>query len=163
MKLMGIESPTIASPTPTKFTPSAMPVDQGNSMSFSPPQPTGGSRSRWSLFGGIAPGASSETSSIHSTPSMQGSPRPSVGEERPSNLTQEALAHAEAQNSLAALDAHEQALSAEMARGAGGGFTEIARRGTGQGRRSRRSRASGAGSGSGSTVWSAGIEDEGED
>ncbi|KIM85343.1 hypothetical protein PILCRDRAFT_817347 [Piloderma croceum F 1598] len=160
MKLMGIESPT---PTPTNAIPPTMPVDQGNSMSFSPPQPTGGSRSRWSLFGGITPGASSETSSIHSTPSMHGSPRPSVGEERPSNLTQEALAHAEAQNSLAALDAHEQALSAEMARGAGGGFTEIARRGTGQGRRSRRSRASGAGSGSGSTVWSAGIEDEGED
>jgi hypothetical protein len=161
MKLMGIESPTIA--TPTDATPSAIPVDQRDSMSFSPPQLTGGGRSRWSLFGGVAPGGSSETSSIYSTPSMHGSPRPSVGEERPSNLTQEALAHAEAENSLAALDAHEQALSAEMARGAGGGFTEIARRGTGQGRRSRRSRASGAGSGSGSTVWSAGIEDEGED
>jgi len=161
MKLMGIESPTIASPTPTHATLSATPVDQANLTSFSPPQPTGGGRSRWSLFGGVAPRAGSETSSIHSTLSMHGSPRPSIGEERPSNLTQEALAHVEAENSLAALDAHEQALSAEMARGAGGGFTEIARRGTGQGRRSRRSRTSGAGSGS--TVWSAGIEDEGED
>ena len=165
MKLMGIEAPTVASPTPTLTTPtqSTALMDQGSStMSLSSPQPTGG-RSRWSLFGGVAPRASSETSSINSTPSMHGSPRPSVGDERPSNLTQEALAHAEAENSLAALDAHEQALSAEMARGAGGGFTEIARRGTGQGRRNRRSRASGAGSGSGSTVWSAGIEDEGED
>jgi hypothetical protein len=157
MKLMGIDHPTVASPTPTATTQSTVPMDQGSSTS--PPQATGGSRSRWSFFGG-APRANSETSSIHSTPSIHGSPRPSVGDERPSNLTQEALAHAEAENTLAALDAHEQALSAEMARGAGGGFTEIVRRGTGEGRRGKRSRASGAGSGSGSTVWSAGIEDE---
>jgi hypothetical protein len=159
MKLMGIDSPTMVSPAPTTAIPSALPADQSSSMSSSPAQPTGTNRSRWSFLGGI-PRASSETSSIHSAPSIHGSPRPSVGEGRPSDLTHEALAHAEAENTLAALDAHEQALSAEMARGAGGGFTEIARRGTGQGRRGKRSRASGAGSGSGSTVWSAGIEDE---
>jgi hypothetical protein len=161
MKLMGIEGPTVSSPTPTNANPSPVLIDQGSVSSSA--QPPGGGRSRWSFFGGVAPRTSSETSSIPSTPSIHGSPRPSVGgDERPSNLTQEALAHAEAENSLAALDAHEQALSAEMARGAGGGFTEITRRGTLQGRKSKRSRASGAGSGSGSTVWSAGIEDEGE-
>jgi len=154
MKLMGIESPTVAASTPTAANPIAVPWDQ-NSMTSSPSPPTGAGRSRWSFFGEAAPRTSSETSSIRSIPSIHGSPRPS-GDERPSNLTQEALAHAEAENTLAALDAHEQALSAEMARGAGGGFTEITRKGTMQGRRSRRSRVSG----SGSTVWSAGIEDE---
>jgi len=111
------------------------------------------------VFGGVPPTAGSETSSIHSTPSIHsGSPRPSFGgEERPSNLTHEALRHVEAENSLAALDAHEKVLSAEIARGASSGFTEIPRRGPGAGR----SRRSGM-SGSGSTVWSAGI-DEGED
>lgn len=158
MKLMGIDQTTVAPPTPTTATP----MEKSNSTSSNSPQPPAG-RSRWSFFGGSAPAASSETSSIHSAPSVHDSPRLSMnGDERPSNLTQEALEHAEAQNSLAALDAHEQALSAEIARGAAGGFTEIARRGTSEGRRSRRSRLSGAGSGSGSTVWSAGI-DESED
>ena len=66
---------------------------------------------------------------------------------------------AEAESSLAALDAHERQLSAEMAKGAGSGFTEIVRRSGGE----RRSRRSGSASGSGSTVWSAGMskhEDE---
>ena len=72
------------------------------------------------------------------------------------HLTQEVLEQAEAESSLAALDAHERQLSAEMAKGAGGGFTEIVRR-SGDRRSSRRS------GGSGSTVWSAGMskhEDE---
>jgi hypothetical protein len=86
----------------------------------------------------------SETSSLHSTHNNP----------EPANLTQEALEHAEAQNKLAALDAHEHALSFEMSKGASGGFTEISPRG-GEGRRSRRSRRSGGGSGS--TVFSAGL------
>jgi len=76
----------------------------------------------------------------------------------PPSLTQEALEHAEAENSLAALDAHERTLSAEIAKGLSSGFTEIAPRRPG-GRRGRRS-AAGSGS-NGSTVWSAG-EDEDE-
>ena len=70
-------------------------------------------------------------------------------------LTQEVLEQAEAENTLAALDAHERQLSAEIAKGSGSGFTEIVRR-NGERRSSRRS-------GSGSTVWSAGMskhEDE---
>ena len=162
-------SPTVTMSTLTTATPPVALVNKGSLTPSSSPQPAAG-RSRWSLFGGAPPRASSETSSNHSAASIHGSPRPSFGDtrpsfgdERPSNLTQEALAHAEAENSLAALDAHEQTLSAEIARGGGGGFTEITRRGTGEGRRSRMSRTSGAGSGSGSTVWSAGIADESED
>jgi len=162
MKLMGIEpsttaSHTIVSATQTAGIPSTLVTDRGTSVPLGSPQQTGGGLSRWSLFGGVAPRTSSETSSNYSS---HGSPRPSSGDERPSFLTQEALAHAEAENSLAALDAHEQALSAEMARGVGGGFTEIARRGTGEGRRSKRSRTSRPGSGSGSTVWSAGNDED---
>jgi len=61
------------------------------------------------------------------------------------------LAQAEAEENLAALDAHERALSAEIAKGASGGYTEISRFGDYRSRRSRRS------GGSGSTVWSAGM------
>jgi len=78
-----------------------------------------------------------------------------LGIDASSGLTTEALARAEAEESLAALDAHERALSAEIARGSGSGFTEISRVG------SRRHRKS---SGSASTVWSAGMgrgDDEG--
>jgi hypothetical protein len=73
----------------------------------------------------------------------------------PSDLTQEALEHAEAENSLAVLDAHERDLGAEIAKGSNGGFTEIAPR---VGRRSRRSPG-----GSGSTVWSAGMSGTGDE
>lgn len=157
MKLMGIEppTPTAASPTPPPL------VQRSSSTSSASLQP---GRSRWSFFGATAQPEDPETVSVHSAPSLGSSPRASIGEDRPTGLlTQEALAQAEAHNSLAALDAHEQVLSAEMARGAGGGFTEIARRGAGEGRRSsRKSRLSGAGSGSGSTVWSAGIDESEE-
>ena len=73
----------------------------------------------------------------------------------PSDLTQEALEHAEAENSLAVLDAHERDLGAEIAKGSNGGFTEIAPR---VGRRSRRSPG-----GSGSTIWSAGMSAAGDE
>ncbi|KAK0506064.1 hypothetical protein EDD18DRAFT_1315602 [Armillaria luteobubalina] len=95
----------------------------------------------------------SETSSLNSSPSLGNGDHARVG----SDLTQEALEQAEAQNSIAALDAHERSLSAEIARGSGSGFTEISPR---SGRRSRRSAG---GSGSGSTVWSAGIGEDGDD
>ena len=88
----------------------------------------------------------SDTSSIQSSPALGGTP----------NLTQEALEQAEAESTIAALDAHERSLSAEIAKGSPGGFTEIVRR-SGDRRSSRRS-------GSGSTVWSAGMsKGEGDD
>ncbi|EJD52179.1 hypothetical protein AURDEDRAFT_111618 [Auricularia subglabra TFB-10046 SS5] len=74
-------------------------------------------------------------------------------------LTAEALEQAEAEQSLAALDAREKAMSAELAKGRSGGFTEMSPRSSlGDEWRSRRSsRRSGGGSGSGSTVFSAGM------
>lgn len=73
-----------------------------------------------------------------------------------SSLTQEALERREAETTLAALDEREKVLSAEIAKGSNGGFTELpARRQRGEGR-SRKSGMS-RGSGSGSTVWSAGM------
>lgn len=71
-------------------------------------------------------------------------------------LTHEALERAEAENSLAALDAHERNLSDEIAKGGSGGFTELGpRNGPGDEWRSKRSRRSAGGSGS--TIWSAGM------
>ena len=86
----------------------------------------------------------SDASSVHSAPSLHG------GIDAPSSLTQEALEQVEAENSLAALDAHERILSLEIAQGTSGRFTEMSPRVGSLGRRSRRS------VGSGSIVWSAG-------
>jgi len=89
----------------------------------------------------------SDSSSVHS-PKVANTP----------GLTQEALEQAEAESSLAALDAHERQLSAEIAKGATGGFTEIVRR-TGDRRSSKKSGESA------STVWSAGLSrhEDGDD
>jgi len=109
---------------------------------------------RISLFGTRS---NSEVSSNQSTPSeLGGNAHVELGFSP--GLTHEALERVEAENSLAALDAHERGLSAEIARGASGGFTEITPRSLGR-RRSRRSAGD-----SGSTVWSAGMSGEtGED
>ena len=158
MKLMGIENPSVTAPTPTNATPHApASLERSDSTSSTSPAPA---RSRWSFFGGSGPAANPETSSLHSTSSIQNSSGPSMGsEDRLSGLTQEALEHVEAENSIAALDAHEKVLSAEIARGASSGFTEIARRSS-ERRKNRRSRMSGGDSASGgSTVWSAGIDE----
>ncbi|KAH9922991.1 hypothetical protein B0H21DRAFT_781494 [Amylocystis lapponica] len=175
MKLMGIEKPvTPASPMQKSYSSPANP----NSATTSD-----ASSSRTSLTGisvtpgtVIAPGtvvspgtaippatasrfsffrrSSSLTASAETSPhsSIHGSPNPSAS--NGPGLTQEALEQAEAESSLAALDAHERNLSAEMSKGASGGFTEIVRRSG-----DRRSRKSGE---SGSTVWSAGMS-KGED
>ncbi|EDR15031.1 uncharacterized protein LACBIDRAFT_300760 [Laccaria bicolor S238N-H82] len=109
---------------------------------------------RISLFGTRS---NSEASSHQSTSSSELAGNAHVGLGFSPGLTHEALERAEAENSLAALDAHERGLSADIARGASGGFTEITPRSLG--RRSRRSAG-----GSGSTVWSAGMSGEaGED
>lgn len=115
--------------------------------------PTPQSQTRFSFFrrNSTATPNTSESSSVQSSqqnsPLLPGSTIP--------GLTQEALVHAEAESSLAALDAHERQLSAEIAKGAGGGFTEVARRNS-ERRSSKRS------GGSGSTVWSAGMSRVGD-
>lgn len=154
MKLMGIEkppsSPVPASPSMWKSfsSPGQQPTPVPMTATVSTPATATGPpppSSRFSFFR-----RSTSTSTNNSdTSSLNNSPRPSGSGFNTPNLTQEALERAEAENALAALDAQEKQLSAEMAKGAGGGFTEITRR-SGDRRSSRRS-------GSGSTVWSAGM------
>ena len=159
MKLMGIEkpptTPTLGSPmiksisTPVQST--ATPELPNVTTTSSTPVST---TSRFSFFRRnslVAP--NSETSSLNS--SIQGSPRPPASGLNTPNLTQEVLEQAEAESKLAALDAHERQLSAEIAKGGGGGFTEISRRSSDK-RSSRRS-------GSGGTVWSAGMSKESDE
>lgn len=145
MKLMGIEKPLTPPLIQKSFSTPA--ENTSPSLTVSPPLTTPSlsnpSTSRFSLFRRASSNANSESSSRGSTPV---------------NLTEDALVMSEAENTLAALDAHEKAMSAEMAKGASGGFTEIVpRRKSG----SRRSRTSGGGSGS--TVWSAGMSREADD
>ncbi|KAJ7783908.1 hypothetical protein DFH07DRAFT_209774 [Mycena maculata] len=151
MKLMGIQP----QPSPV-FPPSAPPAPA----TVAPSVPSTPAR-RFSFFGRAAatpPTDSSDTSSVHSNGGGVGL---GLGLGPPS-LTQEALEHAEAENSLAALDAHERTLSAEIARGSSSGFTEITRRPPGS-RRARRSATGSQGGGSaGSTVWSAGEDEDGD-
>lgn len=159
MKLMGIEkpptTPTLGSPmiksisTPVQST--ATPELPNVTTTSSTPVST---TSRFSFFRRnslVAP--NSETSSLNS--SIQGSPRPPASGLNTPNLTQEVLEQAEAESKLAALDAHERQLSAEIAKGGGGGFTEISPRSSDK-RSSRRS-------GSGGTVWSAGMSKESDE
>jgi hypothetical protein len=94
------------------------------------------------------------------SPDMVLNSSPAVPQGKPANLTHDTLVQAQAEESLAALDAQERALSAEMAKGGNGGFTEILPRSKSG---SRRSHTSGGGSGSGSTVWSAGMSRASED
>jgi len=141
MKLMGIQptSPGHSIGAPMERTSSAPnPVDKNNR--------------RFSLFHSKTLVNESDTSSLHSTSSSARYDPGSV----PLDLTQEALRLAEAEQSLAVLDARERDLRVEIAKGGSGGFTEITPRS------SRRSRRSGGGS-SGSTVWSAGMSGTAED
>ncbi|KAL1665531.1 hypothetical protein GGF50DRAFT_100381 [Schizophyllum commune] len=143
MKLMGYEPAPAPSPVIT-----SNPAGVQRSHSTSSATPTASAARRWSLFGPRSPNPN-DTHSALSSPGLGN------GAENP-GLTQEALEHVEAQNSLAALDARERQLSAELAKGGSSGFTEIQRRSPGS-RRGRRS------AGSGSTVWSAGMSGTGED
>ncbi|KAI0271337.1 hypothetical protein BC834DRAFT_1025172 [Gloeopeniophorella convolvens] len=85
-------------------------------------------------------------------------PSLAASQENPINLTQDTLVQAQAEESLAALDARERALSAEIAKGSSGGFTEIVPR-----RKSGSKRSHTSGGGSGGTVWSAGMSRTGDD
>jgi len=135
MKLMGIQPPQ--SPALGSSLPPAM-----ERAATAPNPGTAKSNRRFSLFSSKASVEPAETSSLDSQFNRTSS-----------NLTEEALEHAEAESSLAALDAREREISAEIAKGSSGGFTEITRRTS---RRARRS----AGGSSGSTVWSAGMSGE---
>ncbi|GBE77844.1 predicted protein [Sparassis crispa] len=162
MKLMGIEKPNTpamqksfsspANPT-SAVAPDAndrTPSSANTPATAIPPTPS----SRFSFFRRTSSfTTTSDVSSIHS--SLRGSPQPQPSGANTPNLTHEALEQVEAENTIAALDAHERQLSAEIAKGAGGGFTEIVRR-TGDRRSSRKSGESA------STVWSAGMS-RGED
>jgi hypothetical protein len=133
MKLMGID-------------PAPSPVVPPSPIQNSPPTAT--ATRRFSLFGSrTPPQATSDGLGLGISSS---------------GLTQDALVQAEAVNALAAQDARERSLSAELSKGSPSGgtvFTEISRRSSA----SRRSRRSGGGSESGrsgSTVFSAGIQEE---
>ncbi|KAH8102490.1 hypothetical protein BXZ70DRAFT_890040 [Cristinia sonorae] len=149
MKLMGIEKPAVTtslgSPVPPMFKSHSAPeagVTPETPSTATPVAPT--PSSRFSFFRRTSSmTTNSDSSSIHS------SPHPHNNGINTPNLTHEALEQAEAEGTLAALDAHERQLSAEIAKGSPGGFTELSRR-SGDRRSSRRS-------GSGSTVWSAGM------
>ena len=141
MKLMGIEKPSVPPPTQEVYMTPETPTPTVENVG-SPPL-----TSRFSFFRrSPAPPESTPNSSAEA---LHGNPI---------NLTHDTLVQAQAEESLAALDAHERVLSTEMAKGGSGGFTEILpRRKSG----SRRSHTSGGGSGS--TVWSAGMSRTGED
>jgi len=147
MKLMGIHP---APKQSASLTSPAIPLQRSSSTGATP---SANNNRRFSLFGSRSLGDPQDHSVALVPPS---DPNPLVGLGIGSHLTQEALEQAEAENSLAALDAHERTLSAEIAGGAGSGFTEISPR---VGRRSRRS----GGGSSGSTVWSAGMSGGGDE
>ena len=135
MKLMGIEKPPVPPPTQEVYTTSETLAATEENVG-SPPL-----TSRFSFFRRST--APPELATNSSAEALQGNP-----------ITHDTLVQAQAEESLAALDAHERVLSAEIARGGSSGFTEILpRRKSG----SRRSHTSGGGSGS--TVWSAGEDD----
>ena len=142
MKLMGIEKPPPV-PPPTQEVYSTSETLTPTVENMGSPSLT----SRFSFFRRST--APPELAPNSSAEALQGNPI---------NLTHDTLVQAQAEESLAALDAHERVLSSELAKGGSGGFTEILpRRKSG----SRRSHTSGGGSGS--TVWSAGMSPAGED
>lgn len=155
MKLLGIEKPASSPLEPIH----AVPMQKSYS---TPESPLTATVSRFSMFRSRSTTGHSDASSVNSGPSIHSSHQLTYGNASNglSELTQEALEQAEAVNSLVALDAHEQTLSEEIARGRPGGFTEPLR-GPGEEWRSRRSRRSGGGSGS--TVWSAGMSRAGDE
>lgn len=162
MKLMGIDVPA-HSPASSFGSPAAVPLQKSYSSPATPPATAVPGR-RFSIFRSRSTTGHSETSSVNSGNSMQNQTGYGLGisGNGPAELTQGALEQAEAENTLAALDAHERSLSDEIAKGGTGGFTELApRKSLGEEWRSKRSKRSAGGSGS--TVWSAGMSRAGDD
>jgi hypothetical protein len=187
MRLMGIDpdtnkqSPLIVeksqAPTsrPISTSSSGMNKFSGTNTPPSPKTATANPSNRWSFFGRkntndatlSASGSSSSLAANNSALSMPTAP-----------LTTEALQQAEAEQHIAALEAREQAVKEEIAKGGSSGFTELTgingapRRRIGEEWRSRRNSASIGGlevsrsqtsrnsGGSASTVWSAGKDDD---
>ena len=162
MKLMGIDMPT-HSPASSIGSPAAVPMQKSYSSPASPP-PTAAPNRRFSIFRSRSTTGHSETSSVNSGFSVQNQTGYGLGisGNGVAELTQQALEQAEAENTIAALDAHERSLSDDIAKGSAGGFTELVpRKNLGEEWRSKRSRQSAGGSGS--TVWSAGMSRAGDD
>ena len=143
MKLMGIEKLPVTPQMQNSFSAPETPPAAAESVA-SPSLV-----SRISLF---------RRSTAPSDLATTSSPAPASQQGNTANLTHDTLVRAQAEESLAALDAQERVLSTELAKGASGGFTEILPRGKSGSRRSHTS-----GGGSGSTVWSAGMGRAGED
>ena len=144
MKLMGIEKP----PAPPPIQDSSMTPEEVPSAAVVESVASPSLASRFTFFRRAT-----------ATPDITPDSSPVIPQGKPTNLTHDTLVQAQAEESLAALDAQERVLSVELEKGGSGRFTEILpRRKSG----SRRSHTSG-GSGSGSTVWSAGMSRAGED
>ncbi|KAI6044934.1 hypothetical protein EDC04DRAFT_2865442 [Pisolithus marmoratus] len=165
MKLLGIEKPDSLSDSVSssvgRDVPTAVPIQKSYSSPISP-QATATSFSRFSIFRSRSTGGSDSPSNSRATSQSATAHTPDVSIDGRTELTREALEQAEAENTLAALDAHERSLGEEIAKGGTGGFTEISTKNLGEEWRSRRGRMSGGG-GSGSTVWSAGMSRAGDD
>lgn len=162
MKLMGIDV-SAHSPASSIGSPAAIPLQKSYSSPANSPATAVPGR-RFSIFRSRSTTGHSENSSVNSGNSTQNQTGYGLGisENGTAELTQEALEQAEAENTLAALDAHERDLGDEIAKGGTGGFTELVpSRSLGEEWRSKRSKRSAGGSGS--TVWSAGMSRAGDD
>lgn len=162
MKLMGIDMPA-HSPASSISSPAAVPLQKSYSSPGTSPATAVPGR-RFSIFRSRSTTGHSETCSVNSGNPVQNQIGYGLGisGSGTAELTQEALEQAEAENTLATLDAHERSLSDEIAKGGTGGFTELApRKSLGEEWRSKRSKRSAGGSGS--TVWSAGMSRAGDD
>lgn len=153
MKLMGIEKPRDDSPASFIVKPQSNSSVSGNGETSVTPVST----NRFSsFFRSKQPLIPTSTVPLASSSAA------------PANLTSEALEQAEAESTLASLDAREKVLTAEIAKGGSGGFTELngtGRMSLGDQWRSRRTRsASGKShdSSGASTVWSAGMKGDDE-
>lgn len=159
MKLLGIERPDSlpdgVSSSGGRDVPTAMPIQKSYSSPLGPAA-TVAPFSRFSIFRSRSTGGSDSPSNSLTTSRSASMHTPDAPVDGRTELTREALEQAEAEDTLAVLDAHERRISEEIAKGGTGGFTEISPKNLGEEWRSRRSKMSGGG-GSGSTVWSAGM------
>lgn len=165
MKLLGIEKPDSlpdgVSSSGGRDVPTAMPIQKSYSSPLGPAA-TVAPFSRFSIFRSRSTGGSDSPSNSLTTSRSASMHTPDASIDGRTELTREALEQAEAEDTLAVLDAHERRISEEIAKGGTGGFTEISPKSLGEEWRSRRSKMSGGG-GSGSTVWSAGMSRAGDD
>lgn len=146
MKLMGFEKPATPPIPPQVVKTYSEPAPQAPAEEATPKTPY-----RWSLFR-----SKSTRTEVPQLAPRSGKSSPL----QPATLTQQALEHAEAEQKLAALDAHEKSLSEQLSKGGSSGFTEPPSRSL---RRKERSGTGSIQSGSGSTVWSAGMSRDGHD